>query len=193
MVPPFLKDFVRAHSSMPDERIAELAPHFTPVTIEQGQHLLHAGTVNDRYLVVAEGWLRSYTLDIDGDEVTTAFSGPMTAVFDVDSFFMRTASLESIVAISRVTGAELSFAGLNHLFHTYPEFREMGRMILVKGFAALKRRTLSMINLSAEERYGLLMKTQPELFQYAQLKQIASYLGVTDTSLSRIRREYVKA
>jgi CRP-like cAMP-binding protein len=193
MVPAFLQDFIRAHSNMPDERIEELAAHFKPVTVEQGEHLLHAGTVNDRYLVVGQGWLRSFTLDIDGDEVTTAFAGPVNAVFDVDSFFMRTPSLESIVAISRVTGAELSFAGLNHLFHTYPEFREMGRMVLVKGFVALKRRTLSMINLSAEERYGMLMKTQPELFQHAQLKHIASYLGVTDTSLSRIRREYVKA
>jgi CRP-like cAMP-binding protein len=193
MVPTFLKDFIRAHSPMPDARLEEIARHCTPVTLEQGEHLLHAGAVNDRYLIVGQGWLRSFTLDIDGDDVTTAFAGPGNAVFDVDSFFMRTPSLESIVAISRVTGAELSFAGLNHLFHTYPEFREMGRMILVRNFVALKRRTLAVINLSAEERYGLLMKTQPELFQHAQLKHIASYLGVTDTSLSRIRREYVKA
>ena len=63
-------------------------------------------------------------------------------------------------------------------------------MILVKGFIALKERTLSLINQTAEERYASLMNSNPEIFQYAPLKTIASYLGITDTSLSRIRREY---
>ncbi len=49
-----------------------------------------------------------------------------------------------------------------------------------------------MINKSAEERYAELINTNKEIFQYAQLKHIASYLGMTDTSLSRIRREFSK-
>jgi CRP-like cAMP-binding protein len=78
------------------------------------------------------------------------------------------------------------------LFHTYPEFREFGRAMLVKQYAAFKQRTLALINKSAEERYAQLINGNKEIFQYAQLKHIASYLGITDTSLSRIRREYSK-
>ena len=148
--------------------------------------------MNDRYVVVGEGWLRFFTHDTTGDEVTTGFAGPGHVCFDVDSFFMRTPSRENVVAISDVQGSEISFAGLNHLFHADPEFREMGRMVLVKGFVSLKQRMLAMINTRAEERYAALMRTQPELFQHAQLKHIASYLGVTDTSLSRIRKEFVR-
>jgi hypothetical protein len=50
----------------------------------------------------------------------------------------------------------------------------------------------SMINKSAEERYANLIDTNNEIFQFAQLKHIASYLGMTDTSLSRIRKEFMK-
>ncbi len=49
-----------------------------------------------------------------------------------------------------------------------------------------------MINKSAEERYANLVADSNEIFQYAQLKHIASYLGITDTSLSRIRKEFAK-
>jgi len=62
-------------------------------------------------------------------------------------------------------------------------------MILVKGFISFKQRALSLINESAEERYETLINSRPEIFQRAPLKYIASYLGITDTSLSRIRRE----
>jgi hypothetical protein len=49
-----------------------------------------------------------------------------------------------------------------------------------------------MIQKTAEERYAHLLQTSPDIFQHAPLKNIASYLGITDTSLSRIRREYSK-
>ena len=51
---------------------------------------------------------------------------------------------------------------------------------------------LSMITETAEQRYEGLLKSKPEIFQHASLKHIASYLGITDTSLSRIRKEYSK-
>jgi len=63
---------------------------------------------------------------------------------------------------------------------------------LVKAFASLKVRMLSMITETAEERYEMLIKRNPEIFQFAPLKYIASYIGVTDTSLSRIRKEFAK-
>jgi hypothetical protein len=49
-----------------------------------------------------------------------------------------------------------------------------------------------MINKTAEERYAMLLQSNPEIFQHASLKHIASYLGVTDTSLSRIRKAFAQ-
>ncbi len=89
-------------------------------------------------------------------------------------------------------GWVISFEKLNMIFHSIPEFREFGRAILVKGFASLKLRMLSLITETAEEPYASLLQFNPEIFQNAPLKYIASYLGITDTSLSRIRKEMMK-
>ncbi len=86
----------------------------------------------------------------------------------------------------------LSYSELNMLFHSMPEFRDFGRHILVTGFSALKSRMLSTITDTAEARYEKLLKSRPEIFRQVPLKYIASYSGITDTSLSRIRKESAK-
>jgi CRP-like cAMP-binding protein len=136
--------------------------------------------------------MRGFAHDTDGNEVTTSFFSANQVVFEVSSFFNRVPSKENIQAIEDCYGWFITYDQLNHLFHSLPEFRDFGRSILVKGFAALKARMLSMITETAEERYDALIKSNPEIFQHAALKHIASYLGITDTSLSRIRKEYSK-
>jgi len=113
-------------------------------------------------------------------------------VFEVSSFFKRGKSKENIQALSECEGWFITFAQLNKLFHSIPEFRDFGRSILVQGFSELKSRMLSMITETAEQRYIELLKSNPDIFQHAPLKNIASFLGITDTSLSRIRKEFAK-
>ena len=136
--------------------------------------------------------MRAFAHDTEGNDVTTAFYSDNQVVFEVSSFFNRTISKENIQALTDCEGWYISYEQLNMLFHSLPEFREFGRSILVKGFAALKNRVLSMITETAEERYAQLLKNNPEIFKYAPLKTIASNLGITDTSLSRIRKEFAK-
>jgi len=73
-------------------------------------------------------------------------------------------------------------------FQTNQGYREFGRRLLVKSIAELKERMLLLQTETAENRYLLLLKQHPNLIQNVPLKQIASYLGITDTSLSRIRK-----
>jgi CRP-like cAMP-binding protein len=171
------------------EKIAET---FTPKEIRRNAFLLKEGRVANDYYFIEEGFMRSFAHDTEGNEVTTAFFSANQVVFEVSSFFNRVQSKENIVAIDDCKGWVITYEQLNHLFHNLPEFRDFGRSILVKGFAALKVRMLSMITETAEERYDALMKYNPEIFKHAALKHIASYLGITDTSLSRIRKEYLK-
>lgn len=136
--------------------------------------------------------MRAYTLDTKGNEVTTNFFTQQRIVFEVSSFFLHAISTENIQALTDCRGYCLSFDQLNTLFHAIPQFREFGRTMLVKEFVRFKQRTLGLINKTAEQRYSELMDADKALFQCAQLRHIASYLGVTDSSLSRIRREYAR-
>jgi CRP-like cAMP-binding protein len=168
----------------------QIANQFQEIYISKNDFLLKEGRVSDEYLFLEEGFMRAFTHDIDGNDVTTGFFSKNQIVLELSSFFLRSRSTENIQALIDCQGWVCTFDQLQFLFHSIPEFREFGRTILVKGSTALKQRMLSMINEPAEKRYEHLLRSNPEIFQYAPLKNIASYLGITDTSLSRIRKEF---
>lgn len=150
------------------------------------------GRISNEYYFLEKGFIRSFAHDLTGEEVTTGFYHENQVVFEVYSFFNRAISKENFQATTDCTGWVIDFEKLNTLFHTRYEFREFGRSVLVKGFSALKERMLSMITETAEQRYERLLQADASIFQHAPLKYIASYLGVTDSSLSRIRKYYSK-
>lgn len=187
-----LVQFFQQHPIITPEKAAEIASVFTRKEFAKNTFLLTHGKVNNDYVLLESGFMRAFTYDVDGNEVTTGFYGNKQLVFEPASFFNQTPSKENIQAITDCAGWSITFEQLNYLFHSMPEFREFGRSILVKGLTSLKQRMLSMINETAEERYSQLMQSKPEIMQQASLKHIASYLGITDTSLSRIRKELSK-
>jgi len=173
------------------QTIINLTNHFEDRKFLKNEFFLREGKVSD-LLYLAEGLMRAYTFDLKGDEVTTNFFAKGRQVFDHASFFLQTPSEENIQAITDCIGYSITFEKMNTIFHSIPEFREYGRGMLVKELVSYKKRTLAMINKSAEQRYEDLIKDDKEIFQSAQLKHIASYLGVTNSSLSRIRRDFSK-
>ena len=185
-----LKSFLHATGRLTTQAVDHIAGEFEFKDLHKGQTWLKAGRVSDEYLYLENGFIRSYLFDTEGNEITLNFYSSNEVVFEVASFFQRIPSQENFEATTDCIGWVLNFQKLNHLFHALPEFREMGRFLLVKGFINFKMRTVSLINKTAPERYQMLIEAKPEIFPYAQLKHIASYLGITDTSLSRIRKSF---
>jgi len=173
------------------EAITTISESFEEQDLIKDEFLLKAGKISGYYFL-AEGFVRAFTYDTNGNEITTYFYSKDHVIFEAASFFLHVPSTEYIQAITPCKIFAISFEKLNILFHQFPEYREFARAMLVKEFVAYKQRTLSMINRTAEERYEILLNTNNEIFQYAQLRHIASYLGITDTSLSRIRKGFSK-
>jgi CRP-like cAMP-binding protein len=169
--------------------LGTIADHFEYRAFPKNDFFLREGKAGG-YFFLADGFMRAFTYDTEGKEVTTYFYSKDRVVFEVSSFFLHQPSSEYVQAITDCCGFITTIDKLNHLFHSLPEFREFGRMMLIREFITYKKRALSMINRSAEQRYGELLQSHPEIFQHAQLQHIASYLGVTSTSLSRIRRSF---
>ncbi len=187
-----LKQFIQANIPTSEQIVLQIGEQFDAYTILKNEFFLKEGKLSNEYLFLVTGFMRSFTLDTEGNEVTTYFYSANGVVFEVSSFFLRSISTESIQALTDCTGYTITYEKLNFLFHSIPEFREFGRKILVQEFAAFKQRTLSLIHKSAETRYAELLQNNQDVFQHAPLKYIASYLGITDTSLSRIRKEFAK-
>jgi CRP-like cAMP-binding protein len=161
---------------------------FEWLPLEKGEYLLKEGRISG-YYVLLNGHMRAYTHNDAGDEVTTDFYTGPRVVFEAASFFLHQPSSVNIMALCDCEGFYTSFANLNQIFHEVPEFREFGRAILVKEFVTAQKQKLAFISQSAEQRYQQLVLHNQDLLQYAQLRHIASFLGITDTSLSRIRRD----
>ena len=185
-------DFFKNSNLVSAKTADDIAKIFSPREIKKNEFLSKEGRIYNEYFFLESGFIRSFAYDTEGNDVTTNFYSSGQVVFEVFSFFNRTISKENFQAIVDCEGWCITYDQLNHLFHSMHEFRDFGRSILVKGFSSLKIRMLSMITETAEQRYDTLLKTNPEIFQHAALKHIASYLGITDTSLSRIRKEYAK-
>ncbi|MCF0069226.1 Crp/Fnr family transcriptional regulator [Dyadobacter sp. CY261] len=184
-----LVDFIIEASPMPVKTASAIAERFYHVQLNKGDFLLKEGSVSNEYLFVTDGFMRSFAMDPDGNDITTGFYGQKQVVFEVSSFFHRIPSRENIQVLTPGAGLAITYATLNELFHALPEFREFGRSILVRGFSNLKSRMLSTITETAEARYLQLLQTSPDIFYHAPLRTVASFLGITDTSLSRIRKE----
>ena len=187
-----LINFIKNTNCISEDKAIEIANYFNEIIIQKNNFFLEEGAICNQYLFLETGFMRAFTMDIDGNDVTTNFYSNQQIVFEVASYFQQKPSNENIQALTYCKGWVGNHELFMKLFHTIPEFREFGRTILVKEFIALKERNLSMINQNAELRYEKLINSNTELFQYAPLKFIASYLGITDTSLSRIRKDFFR-
>lgn len=183
----FIKSSIPA-AFVTNEGIEKILASFESFPLEEGEILLKNGKISGYYVLLA-GHMRSFTHNGSGSEVTTNFYSGPRVVFEAASFFLRQPSTETIVALSRCEGYFTTFEKLNAIFHEVPEFREFGRAILVREFVAAQKQKLAIINLPAQERYLQLLQGDTGLLKFAQLRHIASFLGITDTSLSRIRRD----
>lgn len=187
-----LIQFIQRVLPMHPAKAEQLVAQFKPMKIEKNGQILKAGSVCNAYYFIEKGIMRSYTYSLEGNEVTTAFYPENSFASDLLSFFNRSFSREYLQAITDCETWYITYDDMQESFHAMPEFREFGRLKLVNSYSILKERMLSMLQETAEQRYSDLISTSPEIFQNVPLKYIASYLGITDTSLSRIRKEFAK-
>lgn len=162
---------------------------FTRVEFRKNEFLFKEGSILNHYYFLESGFIRSFIHDYAGNEVTTKFYSEPEIVIDWTSFMLRTPTQENFQANTNCVCWKLEFPAFQKLFNTVEGFRESGRARFASSYFELKKHHLSVVSLTAKERYLLLIQEHPEILYNASLKHIATYLGITDTSLSRIRKE----
>lgn len=163
--------------------------NFSEVHFRKNAFLLQEGRMANHYWFTQSGFVRAFVTDLEGNDITTNFYTAGDIVIDWPSFFLRSPTRENIQALTDCVCWQISFESFQKLFHSIVNFREQGRTTLVGSYFQLKQHNISMIADPAKERYKRLVAQKPAIVQNVSLKQIATYLGITDTSLSRIRKE----
>jgi len=184
-----LQKYITSILPMSTDKSAFFAEQFEPLEYSKDKLLLVENKVTKDTFVLESGYVRSYTFDQNGEEVTTNIFSAPCFVNDFLSFFKQELASENYQCLTNCKLWTMNYEKVQICFHTYPEFREFGRMMLVTNYSILHHRMLGMIKDTAENRYLKLMKNYPDIFQNVPLKIIASFLGITDTSLSRIRKK----
>ncbi|MBA5629855.1 Crp/Fnr family transcriptional regulator [Moheibacter lacus] len=159
------------------------------IKVSKNEFLLREGEVLNSYYVLESGLVRAFVHDFDNNEITTEFFVKNEIVIVPSSLFQRIPSKENLQAVTNAVLWKIEFDDFEKLFDQIEGFKDWGRLWFTFQLFSNKQRSLDMITETATNRYLKLMKEKPSIVKSAPLKQIASYLGITDSSLSRIRRE----
>ena len=174
------------------EELALILDQFEELSFKKNEYLIEIGKTAAFYYFLEEGFLRSYIIDLDGNDITSKFFASGDIVIDWHSYFLKKPSREPVQALTSGKCWKIRFSDFMKLFHI-EAFREVGRTRLVQNYFELKNHSISVIADHAKDRYLNLLEEKPELVNNVPLKHLATYLGITDTSLSRIRKEVMKA
>jgi len=148
-------------------------------------------TVNKTYFVT-NGCLRSFCLDKQGKEHTLQFAIKDWWISDFMAIYNNELASLTVECILNSTVIEFNAFELNEIYTKFPEFEAFQRKNLERHVVSLHKRIINQLQLTALERYNLFLKNYPDFEQYTSNYHIASYLGITQQSLSRIRAEKAK-
>ncbi len=186
----FLKEIFKPENFSAEE-LKLIVAQFKKVELKKNDYFIKEHKIANYYFFLESGFARSYAIDYEGNDISTKFFTKNDIIIDWHSYFLKTPCKEYIQAVTKCVAWRIYFDDFMKLFKI-ESFREVGRTSLVNNYFELKNHTVSMITDQAKERYLALVKHQPEVIHNVPLKHIATYLGITDTSLSRIRKEILK-
>lgn len=185
-----LKIFISKYISLSPDELEEIAGKFKSRSIKKNEYLLREGQTCRDLVFVQKGSLRLYYLK-DDIEVSVWFAFEQSSAIEIYSFISENPSNYFLQAIEDSEILYLSKTGLNKLYQQHPKMQEMMRNFWEDVILHLINRFTSLQKDSAEKRYRDLL-TKPGYLQAIPQKYLASFIGVTPTSLSRIRKKIVK-
>lgn len=183
-----LQEYLKEIKSMPDYKADLIADYFKKESLPKHTHVIQEGRTSKKSYFLESGIIRCYIIDLNGEEVTTRFFSAPDFLNDYLSFFGQKPSEENYQLITDCVVHSISYDNVQHCFHNISEFREWGRMLLTLNYNYTKTRMISFHKETAPERYLNLKNANPEILEQVPLHMIASYLGITKHSLSRIRK-----
>jgi CRP-like cAMP-binding protein len=185
-----LKAALNRHISLTDVEFEHFVSHFTERKIKRRQFVLQQGEVSKHLYFVIKGCLRSFETDNAGKEHIIQFSIEDWWVSDMVSNFTQTPSQLNIECLENCELLQIEQQKLEQLFIAIPKLERFFRIISQNALVVAQRRLLSVMSKSALQRYLEFSDRYPQFMQRLPNHHIASYLGITPESLSRLRKEY---
>jgi CRP-like cAMP-binding protein len=187
----FFEHYIRALSLFSDEEIATIKSLAIPKRLKKKQFLLRQGNVCRFHTFVCNGCLRSYRIDEKGNEHIFSLSPANHWVSDRVSLVNETPSHEFIDALEDSAIIQISAHNFKMLLKDIPNFDALNTKIITDDCHTSRDRIYMMLSHQAEERYRQFIRRFPQLHQRVPIHMIASYIGVSRETLTRIRSNMI--
>lgn len=169
------------------ENLDKVLPHFEPLKTKRGELLLRQGSICRYVYFIVQGCLQVYILDKNGNESTRSFYFENGWVTDIFGFKNQTPSSEFIKCVEHCKLLRIHYEPFQALCNEVPQFDGLYKQILESSYNNTVYRVNTLTSLNALERVQWLMETKPFIMTRLSSKLIASYLGISAETMTRLK------
>jgi CRP-like cAMP-binding protein len=175
-------------SSVTEEEFDDILPYFSKITFKKGEYLIKQGEKANQTYWVSTGLVVSNYTDKKGKEHIIQFANEGCWITDQQGFYNQTVAIFDIICLEQTQLISISFEDREKLCAAFSKMEHFFRKKANDSFVKQQRRLLTYMTNDATERFNLLIKEYPDLIQRISKKKLASYLGVSRETLSRLKK-----
>ncbi|WP_310555169.1 Crp/Fnr family transcriptional regulator [Flavobacterium sp.] len=184
-----IKNYLKSFNILTDDEIGNLIHLSTKRVLNKADYFIREGETCKDVAFILSGTLRSFYISDKGEEITYCITFPNNLMTAYSSFITGQSTDENIQAITSVELLIIPKNKIDDLAMKNPNWVKFLKIIAEQQYIELEKRIFQLQKNNALQRYSDLIKNQPEYIQNIPLQYLASYLGITQRHLSRIRRE----
>ncbi len=185
-----LKESIQEHVTLSDEEWELCKNNFRPKRMLKRQFLLQEGDVCRELTFVEKGALYSYSVDSKGNQHVLRFAFDGWWMANLQSFFTNEPTKLNIEVLEDSELLVLDRKNHEKLLEEIPAYERYHRIIVQNAYVALQERVENALGLTAEEKYARLIQHSPEFMNRVPLHLVASFLGISPETLSRVRGNF---
>lgn len=170
-------------------QLNELLAEFQVEKIKKNQMVIPAGEVSDYIFFICKGMVRIF-YNKEGKEITNWFIQENMMFASTYAIATKSPNIYNYQTLEDTIVLKIRYEKLEQYYNKYHSIANLGRLLVLKYYAGFMKKTYNILFLSAEERYHVFMEEHGDLINRVSLRNIATYIGVTQETLSRLRAKY---
>ena len=182
-----LAEHIKAKLGKDTDGLDEVLSYFKPIELKRNEYLLREGEICRSCCFIVQGGIQVFTIDATGNETTRDFILEEQWLMEINSFLQQIPAKEFFRAIEATSILSISRAHFIELSARFPQFEKMYRQILELSYSNSVYRINTFVSMDALERLRWMMDNQPKLFTRLSSKMIASYLGISPETYTRLK------
>ncbi len=185
-----LSETISFFTDPPEGELQKVFDHTFPIKIKKNEYLLRAGETPDRIYINISGLLRLFYIDFNGSEVIKHFCTENTCAISYTAFLLRKESNIFIQALEDTSLLAIDYETYHDLINGHPCWQRAAQKFAEALFMLKEKKEADLLLYDAQERYARFLEDYPNLESRVPQYFIASYIGITPESLSRIRSKF---